>query len=543
MNRIIRLFSIGILGVFLFGIASTQDVLACSGGRASSINELVSYANVIVRGRIIETDDSGQNAIMQVSEYIKGAGDEFILISIVSKSFILGRRLRRDSGGCFYGIRPFPQDKDIVIFLYNKFDGSYGLSKGHYSNQDYYIADEMIYIGEDRFGVRVWRGVDYRQFVTVVENITGENATPPTPSQHLPLRAPMFIITELGTKYIVPIEGSSLVLLESLVETQRIYESSVTWFGEKPTHCWQVDCLGQANSHLDMGIVTSDIVRISYMASHIGNSVQNGKGFSFSPTYDGIVAVWATNITNTSVTIGIYRYQHPYEGFPMRRGVVLNTDTFYPYSGAWSPRGRFLAYADTDGIYLWDVFTPNSSPELLLKTRHKMIHGFSPTGRFLMLGSPDDGFSYRLQDGSVHPIGAFSPNDRILLPYQNPSQIIYYFPSYRVDSIELPDELTGYHTQKMVWAGNNRFYRLMCGEQSCFVAGGDIHHQIYTPHPLIQARNFDYDALNDQLVILRDDWNITITTPFGTQEYDLSLYLDSPIASIEWLPSLFYYES
>jgi len=542
MTRIIRLFAIGIVSVFLFGIASPQDVLACSGGRSSSINELVSYADVIVRGRIIETDNSYQNGVMQVSEYIKGAGDELILISIIDSVFILNRILRPSSGGCFYGIPPFPQDKDIVIFLYNKFDGSYGLSKGHYSNQDYYIADEEIYIGEDRFGVRVWRGIDYDKFVDVVENITGENASQPTRNQYPPLHAPLLITTEFGTKYIVPIEGSSLVLLESLVETRQIYESSITWFGKKPTQCWQVGCLGQANSHLDTGVVTSDIVRISYMASHIGNSVQNGKGFSFSPTYDGIVAIWATNITNTSVTIGIYRYQHPYEGFPMRRGVVLNTDTFYPHSGAWSPRGRYLAYADTDGIYLWDVFTQNSSPELLIETNHKMIHGFSPMGRFLMVGNEENGFSYRLQDGSTHPIGAFSPNDRILLPYQNPSQIIYFLPNYEVATIELPNELVGYHTEKIVWANNNRFYRLLCNMESCFMAGGDISHRVYTAHPLIEARNFDYDELNDQLVILRDDWNITITTPFTTLEYDLSDALDSPIASIEWLPSLFYYD-
>ncbi|MCU0480276.1 MAG: hypothetical protein MUE54_03590 [Anaerolineae bacterium] len=226
----------------------------------------------------------------------------------------------------------------------------------------------------------------------------------------------------------------------------------------------------------------------------------------------------------------------------MRREVTLNTDTFYPHSGAWSPCGRYLAYADTDGIYLWDVFTPNSSPELLIKTNHKMIHGFSPLGRFLMIGNGDAGFSFRLEDGSTHPLGAFSPNDRILLPYQNPSQIIYFLPNYQVATTTLPDELVGYQTEKIVWAGNNRFYRLMCNNQSCFMAGGDISYRVYTSHPLIEARNFDYDTVNDQLVVLHDDYNITITTPFTTLQYDLSPYLDSPIANIEWLPSLFYYD-
>lgn len=531
MRHILRLFILSILSVFIFGVASPQDVLACSGGYPSSINERLAYSDVVIRGRVIETDDSGDNAIIQVKEYIKGKGDEIILVSIVSKSFILSRRLRPNSGGCFYGLLSvYPYDKDIVIFLNKSFYGSYGLSKGNHTNIEFYIADELMYIYEDRFGVRVTRSVDYDEFVDIVEAITSENASQPTANHHLPLRAPLFITTEFGTKYILPIDDSQPISLKSLVESQQVYEESIPWFGRKPTQCWQMGCLAISESGLDRLEITEN-----------GFYRTSADGFAFSPSLDGVIAFWRTN-QNYPVTIRIHRYEHPYMGYPMQRGVVLNTDTFYSHSGAWSPRGRYLAYADTDGIYLWDVFIPNSSPELLLKTDHKTIHGFSPMGRFLMVGNPENGFSYRLEDGSTHPIGAFSPNDRILLPYQNPSQIIYFLPNYEVATIELPNELAGYHTEKIVWANNNRFYRLMCAEDSCFIAGGDISHRVYTPHPLIEARNFDYDVLNDQLVILRDDWNITITTPFATLQYDLSDSLDSPIASIEWLPSLFYYD-
>lgn len=550
MNRVIRLFSIGILSVFLFGIASTQDVLACSGGQPSSINELVDYASVIVRGHIIERDDSGQNAIMQVTEYLKGEGNEYILLGIFSPSSIINTRLRFSGGGCFYGISRLPQDREIIIFLNRYFDGSYKLAGSHHTNEDYYKQQPSIVVWEDRFGVRTYRAVTFEDFTSIIQHIVGTAPTLPTLNNHYPLRAPIVIATEQGTKYIFPIDESLPILPSEIGFSERLLEIFSEWLGTSATNCWTIGCRGRSNILLDRAQITHEGVGIEYTASPFSGGYTNGgKGFAFSPTNQGIIAVWKNRRTairgnhiEYETSIQIKQYEHPFMGFPLILEMPIQTDVVYPYSGAWSPRGRFLVYADTDGIYLWDVFTPNSSPQLLLKTRHKIIHGFSPTGRFLMLGSPDDGFSYRLQDGSVHPIGAFSPNDRILLPYQNPSQIIYYFPSYRVDTIELPDELAGYHTQKIVWAGNNRFYRLMCEEQSCFVAGGDIHHQIYTPHPPIQARDFDYDALNDQLVILRDDWNITITTPFSTREYDLSAYLDSPIASIEWLPSLFYYD-
>ncbi len=533
MTRIIRLFTIGILSVLLFGVASTQDVLACSGGRSSSINELVSYADVIVRGRIIETDDSYQNGVMQVSEYIKGEGNEFILISAVSPEFISYIRLRYSGGGCFTGISGFPKGREIIIFLDKNFDGSYGLANRNHVDADYFLLDYGIYVLEERFGVRVSRGVEYDEFVNVIQNITKEDTSLPTENNSYPLHAPLFLITKSGTEYIIPVDNSSPILFSTL----GLHENRILWFRKKPTHCWNVNCLGEASNHLDKAKITANSIEISY---YITETIEGGQGFAFSPTFNGFVATWAKPVNNP-ITIGIYRYSFDM-GYLMQRGVVLDTDTFYPHSGAWSPRGRYLAYADTDGIYLWDVFTPNSSPELLIETNHKMIHRFSPMGRFLMIGNGDTGFSFRLEDGSTHPLGAFSPNDRILLPYQNPAQIIYFLPNYEVATIPLPDELVGYQTEEIVWANNNRFYRLMCHDESCFMAGGDISHRVYTPHPLIQARDFDYDALNDQLVILQDDWHIRIQTPFTTLEYDLSDVLDSPIASIEWLPSLFYYD-
>jgi len=537
--------------VIIFGIASTQDVLACSGGQPSSINELIDYASVIVRGHIIAKDDSGQNAIMQVTEYLKGEGNEYILLGIISPSSIINTRLRFSGGGCFYGISALPQDREIVIFLNKYFDGTYKLGGSHHTNEDYYKQQPTIGVWEDRFGIRSYREVTFENFISIIQRIVGTAPILPTMNNPYPLRAPMVITTELGTKYILPIDKSPPILPSELDMYEPHLDEFLEWLGISETSCWTSGCRGRSNILLDRAQITHEGVGIEYTASPFsGGYTKGGKGFAFSPTNQGIIAVWKNrrtairgNLIEYETSIQIKQYEHPFMGFPLILEMPIQTDVVFPYSGAWSPRGRYLAYADTDGIYLWDVFTQNSSPELLIKTNHKMIHGFSPMGRFLMVGNEENGFSYRLQDGSTHPIGAFSPNDRILLPYQNPSQIIYFLPNYEVATIELPDELAGYHTEKIVWANNNRFYRLLCNMESCFMAGGDISHRVYTPHPLIEARNFDYDELNDQLVILRDDYHITITTPFTTLEYDLSDVLDSPIASIEWLPSLFYYES
>jgi hypothetical protein len=100
-------------------------------------------------------------------------------------------------------------------------------------------------------------------------------------------------------------------------------------------------------------------------------------------------------------------------------------------------------------------------------------------------------------------------------------------------------------TTKIVWQDNHRFYTIWCSpyeQSSCdlfsegitFLRGywylGDPENPDYTP-----VRLFAYEAENDLLVTVRGDYMLN--------QRDLSAYLDSPIASIEWLPSFFYHEN
>jgi hypothetical protein len=563
MKTTLRFFAIGILSLLVFGMAtSTQPALACSGGGPSSVNERVDSSAVIVRGRVIETDDSGDNAIMQVKEYIKGRGKEFILLSIVSSTFILNRQLRPDSGGCFYGLLSvYPYDKDIVIFLNKRFDGSYSLSKGNHTNIEFYIADKPLFIYEDSVEGRIERSVEYNEFVTVVENITGENATLPIQNNPYPLRAPMVITTELGTKYILPIDESPPILPSDLGLYELHLEDFLKWLGKFPTNCWTMGCQGVANDFLDRASVISDGVGIEYVSSPFsGGYTEGGRGFAFSPTNEGVVAVWAEAdsgiLTNrgtfdNEIIIQIRRYEHPFMGFPIILERRIEANRVYWHGGAWSPHARFLAFSDDTGIRLWDMFANiTEEPRLILETPIKAIQGFSPMGNYLVIGDKEAGLSLHIASGDTYPAGVFSPNDRVLIPYGDTFQVIYFTPLHDVASIQdldMPAELSGYTTEKIVWLNDNTVYRLACqqidSEKSCFVVGADISRGVYIPHPLIEAINFDYDRANAQLVILHKNSQITISTTHFTKQYDLSPYLDSPIASIEWLPSLFYYDS
>ncbi|MDX2078663.1 MAG: hypothetical protein SFZ02_19685 [bacterium] len=562
MKTTLRFFTIGMLSLLVFGMAtSTQPALACSGGQPSSISELISYADVIVRGHIVERDDSGQNAIMEVTEYLKGEGNEFILLGINNPASILNNRLRHSGGGCFYGISRLPENREIIIFLNKDFDGSYTLGDGHYSNEDYYSEQPTIRIWEDLFGIRRYRDVTFDNFISIIQRIVGIAPTLPMMNNSYPLRAPMVITTELGIKYILPIDESPPILPSELGLYELHLASFLEWLGNSPTNCWTIGCHGRASSILDRAQITTEGVVIEYPgAPFSGGYTKGGRGFAFSPTNEGVVAVWAEAdigiLTNrgtfdNEIIIQIRRYEHPFMGFPIISERHIEANRVYWHGGAWSPHARFLAFSDDTGIRLWDMFANiTEEPRLILETPIKAIQGFSPMGNYLVIGDKEAGLSLHIASGNTYPAGVFSPNDRVLIPYGDTFQVIYFTPLHEVASIQaldMPVELLGYTTEKIVWASENTVYRLACqqldSEKSCFVVGADISRGVYTPHPLIEAINFDYDSANAQLVILHKNSQITISTSHFTKQYDLSAYLDSPIASIEWLSSLFFYDS
>ena len=83
MKRLLRLNLILLLSLFAFGVVAPQSAFACSGGRPSTIYEIIENADFIVQGRVIQVDDSRANGVLQVELSFKGeALPQYILLGL-----------------------------------------------------------------------------------------------------------------------------------------------------------------------------------------------------------------------------------------------------------------------------------------------------------------------------------------------------------------------------------------------------------------------------------------------------------------------------
>lgn len=554
MTRIIRLFSISILSVIIFGIVSPQDILACYRGPLPPIEEYVDRVDAIVRGQIIETDDSGQNMIMKVTEYLKGEGNEIILLSNFGPSVILEMNLNYESN-CSYGLMPIPEDEELILFLYSGPYGSYRLESDYIVN-----PNEEIYVFNDSLGD--YRVVTYAEFIDFIQNYIGTDPILPFMDTLYPLSAPMLITTESGTEYILPIDGNPPVALSEL----NLDEPVLEWFGNFTDSCWDINCYGRANHQIDIGRITSegiffesnpfrlDGVGSTYLSIPYSQLIENGRAFIFSPLDIRMVAIWKNptsdnTILEDSIILQILHYA-PQIKYELINEMPLKMNTIYPNSAAWSPNGRLLAFADIDGIYLWDVFVEDAKPVLIYETNIKTIEGFSPLGRYLVIGDKDEGLALDLVSGNTYPIGVFSPSERYLMAYKG-GELIGFTPYIVTTVYDATD------VDEIIWLSDYMWMGLSCHvqgeEKSCFLVNGFSREGYRTIANLsdIPINGFDYDLQTDMFGVATNGFHLEIThwqwwldfREFTLwKEYDLSPYLDSPIASIEWLPSLFYYD-
>jgi hypothetical protein len=261
----------------------------------------------------------------------------------------------------------------------------------------------------------------------------------------------------------------------------------------------------------------------------------------YSATSDAL-AVW--NFTGDEATLDVYTLKY----FRMRRmqddeaqllvSTPLRLDSIMPDSAAWSPDGRILAFVDSRGIWLWDVFTPDSAPELLMETV-TTLRGFSPMGRYLMLGDEATGQTIDLVNGAVYPPGLVAPDDRMLLTFGPEPQIIHFTP-YSVSDLDYPEN----PVYQIQWYDNDIFLVLTCADRTqpatCQVTQNAAWRRASSR--LYEGSGFAYDTHTDTLAMIKDTNTIAFRTPihYGIYERDLSPWLDGDIAAIEWLPTLFY---
>ena len=220
-----------------------------------------------------------------------------------------------------------------------------------------------------------------------------------------------------------------------------------------------------------------------------------------------------------------------------------------------------LAYSDDAGIWMWDVYTIDSQPELLIANDSNSTlipNYFSPVGRYLNFSRDVVRKHLDIVSGEILPDGLISPDDKILINYENQSGAFGYaicaldtnickngwemfLPIYDETLGKIIKAYTPNAIHKVLWKDKFSFLQLACVKDEpevCAVFSYTTTFDGWYSSPIGQGIDFVYDSKVGTTAILRDAHTITIK---GI-EIDTSQWFDEEIIGIEWLPSLFYYD-
>ncbi|MAS36586.1 MAG: hypothetical protein CL610_21455 [Anaerolineaceae bacterium] len=527
-----------LLGLLIVNMGLTGPAFACSGGVTSTVDMLVENAEVIVYGELLNVDDAGQNAVMRADSYVAGGpGPQHIVLSLYEPARVHHSRERFSGGGCFYGVSPLLEPaQEILIFLTRKLDGGYQLAPRHFSNPDYYpfpTDQSTVTVHVDTNPTddtpAEARDVTLDQFTALIRDAAGTGPTEPHTDATYPLLAPLLITTESGTHYLLPVDGADPVIVTDEDWLFRLRR-------HKPA-CWQTDCKAWSPNGIDQAALSTDgIITMTYGAPIPGEALL------FSATSDAM-AIWQRTPDGIQLQIHTLMYRRlnamQDDNVALFQTFDLELEQIAPESAAWSPDGRMLAFRDDRGVWLWDALNPDAEPELLTDVPQP-IRGFSPMGRYLVLGEGSAGYSLDLVTGEHLPPGLFSADDRLLLTYEPAFQLIQLTPYFANDN----QPPVGDQVLKAAWKDSHTYITLICPDATdqtrCRVLSqGQI---MIEGNGIYPGYDFAYEAQTNMLAIVKDPQTITlqINRPYGVYDRELGDILDGPIRTVEWLPALFW---
>lgn len=527
-------------------LGPTKPALACSGTPAT-IDEILERTQYVVKATVVETDDLSQNYILEAETYIAGgAGPKYFLLTLNQPEMIEGLILGSyGRGGCESFLPTLSLGENVYLFVYRQEDGSYETASSVF-NPVFYphftesapATNEKVYelylTHDDALWRKAWRPTE-DEFVGFITERTGDTPTSPNSSTPYPIKAPLLLNTAAESLYLLPVDFDSPIKLEP---DSQLYADYVIPHYRGP--CASLNCYSTSpNGLFDASQV--DAKRI-YMRFRQGAGMSiDGQGFVFSPTGDAI-AIWH----NSAIETRIVRFVDGRWDTRLISSVELHVNSVYVFesfvgAAQWSPDGRFLAFTDADGLWLWDVYTENAEPRLLIPVAENgdlpVADYFSPRGRYLAFSQGTAKETLDTISGQHYPYGLVSPDERSLIVELPMSQLpfeICSFTPYRCN------QHTPYIIQ-VAWQNKHSFVAIACYRpSSCNLETysdldtTDLGISLYSQAP---GEMFAYDSPLDLLAVLSEGYTVTI----NDTALDLTDSLDGYVVSLEWLPSMFYF--
>jgi hypothetical protein len=431
------------------------------------------------------------------------------------------------------------------------------------------------------------------EFRVNVDSIT--DAAPQLPDKRLPFprKTPLKITTSNGTNYLFPVDGGEPVPMprDSLKERFGVVSDNYSTCKFYPCISLSPDEVSVAMWR-DSGLCLTDTTEMFANAGCYYTGIE-AQAFLFAPTSDKVL-IWNKN---QLIVYRIAQYDfrvNPFYSFnlvdristadaapalwcSLRSDCVPDFATFTNYYGqaVWCPDGGCFAYNDASGISV--VNLSNSDFHTLVIERNDVDEQleplyFSPSGRYLVyrrdsaLMTIDLLNNVPFREKGIPAAGVFAPDESLMLVRgdMEGNAVIFqcYLPYASYNNCPTyPSLFHGYKVsviREVHWINPVKYLVIGCQnetEASCEVYYG--HPADYTSHLFLADDLYSggftlvYESHENLIAIAAKPATIFINTavnPFGGSglrknnlvSYDLQQYLDSDIASIEWMPSLFF---
>lgn len=548
-----------ILAGLFYSLMLTAPVLACGGGATDTVEALLERIEIAVKAVPVAVDELRQNGVLRVESYLYGSGPQYLLFSLNDPSIIEAILEGTPKRGCNTLWEKLIPGETGYFFLNRGADGAYRASN--------YPTDPPYYTFENPGStVRLYTRdgdpltqhiVDEAAFVDLITTVGGSAVIPPDAAPSYPRPAPLKMTTADGKYYLLPVDRNEpLEVTLDLLRQMSMFISSVERPDWNEPYFPALMCPGDRcdTSSPDGQNIASQRPFSGEVTWYSG--IAPGQAFLFSSTSDAIVVWNADQIT--VYTLGYSRPDMEVNRSQAVRSVTLSDPPEQALGqAAWSPDGRLLAYSDSAGLWLMDVFTPDAESRLLLAAEGgdiPLARAFSPLGRYVHVTQGDQRLTLDTISGARWPDGIISPDDRLLLAFDASAEVVTAMKlcpllmltpcqTLRGTSVYDQQQTMTYYDRfvQAAWRDNSSFLVTACRESDltdCVVDRryseyGSIWRDSadYTP-----GLWFDYQPQHDALVVVQTG-NILL---INSEAVDLSGTLTESIVQAEWLPSLFY---